>query len=114
MFLLVVVLDQVEQLPDILKNLIRTGVSGATVIESTGMGRLLAEWKIDVPLLQLIQTILEDKSQNNTTLFTVIQNQNLLEEAIAAIKEITGNLNEHGKGIIFAIPVTHAEGIIDT
>lgn len=111
MYLLVLVLEQLEKLPDILRNLIRIGLTGTTVLKSTGMGRLLAEWEIDVPILQLIQTVVEDKSRMNRTLFTVIEDQDILEEAIAAIKEVTGNLNEHGKGILFAFPLTYAEGI---
>lgn len=111
MHLLVLVLEQLEKLPEILRNLIHIGLPGTTVLESTGMGRLLAEWKIEVPLLQVIQKVVEDKSQMNKTLFTVIENQDTLEKAIAAIKEATGNLNEHGKGILFAFPITYAEGI---
>lgn len=111
MYVLVLVLEQLDKLPEILKNLIRIGLTGTTVLESTGMGRLLAEWKIEVPILQEIQTIVEDKSRVNKTLFTVIEDDDKLQEAIAAIKEVTGNLDEHGKGILFAFPITYAEGI---
>jgi nitrogen regulatory protein PII len=111
MYVLVLVLEQVEKLPKILKDLVQIGLTGTTVLDSTGMGRLLMEWEVSDPLLEFIKKVLSDKKKTNKTLFTVINEEKALKKAISTVKSNTGDLNEHGKGILFAIPIAFAEGV---
>jgi nitrogen regulatory protein PII len=111
MYVLVLVLEQVDKLPELLQKFIQNGLTGTTVLESTGMGRLLVEWKIGVPMLDFIESSVKDKSNMNKTIFSVIENEESLKEAISTIKKVTGDLNESGRGIMFAWPLTYVEGI---
>jgi len=43
MYLFVLVLNRVELLEEILERLLRAGIPGATIIDSTGMGRTLVQ-----------------------------------------------------------------------
>jgi hypothetical protein len=45
MYLLVNVLEQTQHLSDILEDFAQIGIKGSTVINSTGMGRVLMETK---------------------------------------------------------------------
>ena len=45
MYLLVNVLEQTQHLSDILEGFAQIGIKGSTVINSTGMGRVLMETK---------------------------------------------------------------------
>ena len=62
MELLVFVLNKPEYLDEILEALLRVDVRGATVLESTGMGRTLCE---KVPIFGGIRSIIQGCRPNN-------------------------------------------------
>ena len=111
MHLLVLVLEQTEKLPDILVKLFHIGVKGTTVLESTGMARIFHEHNVDVPVIEYIDNILSGKHPSNKTLFTIIDEEKTVKRAISEIKSITGDLNEPGRGILFVVPISYAEGL---
>lgn len=111
MFLLVDVLEHTEHLSTILERLVKIGVTGTTVLDSIGMGRILLETKADVPVIKMIEEALAQKQPTNRTLFAVIEKEETLKEAIGVIKSVCGDLNEPGKGILFAMSLDFVEGL---
>ena len=80
MELLVLVLNQPERLEEILEGFLHEGISGATVLESTGMGRELCE---KTPLFGGIRHLIQGCRPHNVTVFTVVRTE---EERNKAIK----------------------------
>jgi hypothetical protein len=114
MYLLVNVLEQTEYLPSILEEFTKIGIKGSTVINSTGMGRVLMQVGAAAEGMDEIKSILTKMDASNKIIFTVLSNRNTLEEAIGIVKSFCGDLTEPGKGILFAIPLEIVEGVTET
>ncbi|MDW7650793.1 MAG: hypothetical protein SCK29_10810 [Bacillota bacterium] len=110
MELIVFVLNQPEYLDEILEGFLRIGVRGATIIDSTGMGRTLCE---KVPIFGGIRNMIQGCRPNNQTVFTVVRSAELREKAIGVIKEVLGSLDQPNTGFVFCIPVSYAEGFAE-
>jgi len=111
MYLLVDVLEQTELLPDLLEEFVKIGVTGTTVLDSIGMGRILLESDTAVPVFDIIKEALAKGKPSNKTIFAVIDNKETLQKAVDVIKSVCGNLDEPGKGILFTLPVDFVEGL---
>ena len=113
MYLLVNVLEQTEHLPDILEGFAEIGIKGSTVINSTGMGRVLMQVGAAAPGIDEIKKVLRDMESSNKMIFTVVGNKEILNRAIDIVKSFCGDLTEPGKGVLFALPLEMVEGVLD-
>lgn len=102
MRVLVLVLNKKEHVKPVMKALFDCGVSGATMIQSTGMGRTLAD---EIPLFGGLRRALDGGTVGNNTIFSVIKDEETLNEAIRRITEIIGDFEKPGNGIMFTVPV---------
>lgn len=107
MQLLVAVINHEERVDDILAGFVELGITGATVINSKGMGRVLSS---DVPIFAGLRSLSARSRPGNQTLFCVADDEKV-EAAIALIREICGNLESPGTGIVFAVPVSRVVGL---
>lgn len=111
MYLLVNVLEQTQHLTAIMEGFARIGIQGSTVIDSTGMGRVLMKTHATSPWMKQINKVLKDLESSNKTLLTVVNDKDLLDKAIQVVKSFCGDMCEPGKGILFAIPLALVEGL---
>ena len=111
MYLLVNVLEQTQHLTGIMEGFARIGIQGSTVIDSTGMGRVLMKTHATSPLMKQINKVLNDLESSNKILLTVVREKTVLQEAVKVIRSFCGDLNEPGKGILFAVPLEFVEGL---
>lgn len=109
MQLLVLVLNKEEFLESILTAFVEVGITGATIIDSVGMGRVLA---YDVPIFAGLRATTQayQAKPYNKTIFTVIKDDNMLKQAIEVIEEIV-DLNVPGTGLLFAFPLSVVKGL---
>ena len=114
MYLLVNVLEQTQHLSDILEGFAQIGIKGSTVINSTGMGRVLMETKASSAVAQHISKVITDLESSNKTIVTVVKDKDVLDKAIGIVKSFCGDLCEPGKGILFACPLEVVEGLSET
>ncbi|NLG84702.1 MAG: hypothetical protein GX493_08895 [Firmicutes bacterium] len=105
---LFLVLDKPELLKPVLKTFLDCGVKGATVLESTGMGRMLSH---EVPIFASLRTIFENAGHHNNTIFAVIKDDAKVDRLVEALKAVLGDLEAPGTGIIFTLPVTRVIGL---
>ena len=111
MFLLVVVLNHEEKLNEVLNKFLEIGIKGATVVESTGMGQSILD--CEVPLIGgLRRAISKQCRPNNVTIFSVVKDRGKIEEAVNLVEGSTGQLDNPGVGIAFALPLEYAKGIV--
>lgn len=108
MELLIAVINQEDRLDDILSGFLELGITGATVIDSEGMGHVLST---DIPIFAGLQTLISRARPRNQTIFSVIDSREKMEGALALLQEICGDLRSPATGIAFTIPVTRVVGL---
>jgi len=111
MYLLVDVLEQTEYLSSLLEELAKIGVTGTTVLDSVGMGRILLESGADVAPISVIREVLGKGKPTNKTIFAVVADKETLKKAINVVRSLCGDLNEPGKGILFTLKLDFVEGL---
>jgi nitrogen regulatory protein P-II 1 len=105
--LLVAVINQIEKLDEVLSGFVELGITGATVIESEGMGRVLSH---DVPIFAGLQTLIARSRPQNRTILSVMEDDKVAP-AVALLEEICGDLHAPATGIVFAVPLSLARGV---
>lgn len=110
MYLLVMVLDDVTHLAEVLEAWRSAGVKGVTILESTGVNRLLMRTEARSMFMGFSQ-LFGDSRVGHNTLFAVIHNLEIAEKAVAATEQILGDLLQPNTGIIFALPVAGTWGL---
>ncbi|RQD72910.1 MAG: hypothetical protein D5R97_10150 [Candidatus Syntrophonatronum acetioxidans] len=108
MKLLVLVLNETENLNDILEGFLDVGIRGATVIDSTGMGRILSP---HVPLFGGLSYLFEGERTSNVVAFSLIEDDNKVKEALEVIKKVQGDMCKPGSGIVFTLEVDQVIGL---
>lgn len=106
MKLLVLVLNKEEYLDEILEAFVEVGITGATILDSAGMGRKLA---YDIPIFAGLRKSIKT-SEYSKTIFSVVQNDETLEAVIDLVEEII-DLNEPGTCLLFVVPLLMVKGL---
>ena len=107
MYLLVVVIDDEEHLQPILDAFYEEDVGGATVLDSMGMGHVMAE---HISIFARFADLTRDSEMKNKTVFTVVENEEKLNRAIAVVEEVLGDMEKPETGMWFVVPVYRAGG----
>jgi nitrogen regulatory protein PII len=110
MQLMVIVLNKVDKLENLLKEFIEIGIKGATVIDSTGMAKVLHDDFDDIPIFGSIKMFINESYPFNKTIFVLLKDEQI-EPAIDSVKKIIGDLSKPDVGILFTMPVNRVEGI---
>jgi nitrogen regulatory protein PII len=111
-FLVVLIVDRLDEVPGVLDSWEQAGVTGVTILESTGLGRVRrAALRDDLPLMPSLQDLLENEEIHHRTLITVVETEEEVDRVIAAAQENTGNLEEAHTGFLFVVPVLRVIGL---
>lgn len=108
MQLLIAVINDEEKLDEILSAFVEVGVTGATIIDSEGMGYVVSR---EVPIFAGLQSLAARSRPRNQTIFSVIREEDKVDSVIALLQEICGNLEDPATGIVFTVPVTRVVGL---
>lgn len=106
-----VVLNKVEYLEDLLARLKKTGISGGTILESTGMVKYLDD-SYESYLLGSLRLFLDNPSAENKTIFFVVQDEQV-DILRKTVDEVLGGINNANTGIIFGFPISFVDGLIE-
>ena len=106
MHLLIIVLNKEFFLDEVLEAFVEVGITGATIVDSAGMGQTLA---YQIPIFAGLRKSIKT-SEYSKMIFSVVENDKTLEEAINLIEKIV-DFNTPGNGILFAVPITLTRGI---
>jgi nitrogen regulatory protein PII len=109
--LVVFVLDNLEQCPQVLDAWDEAGAPGVTILESTGLRRVRAMMRDDMPLFPSLRDLLASRELHHRTLFTVVEDEATLERVIAATERVIGDFTRHHTGLLFVVPVTRVLGL---
>jgi nitrogen regulatory protein PII len=110
--LIIFVLDDTSLLEDLLTAWEKAGVTGVTLLESTGMHRVqMRASRDDLPLMPSLRALLSSREEHHRTLFTVVEKEETIDAVIRATEQVVGDLSGHGTGILFVLPVSRAVGL---
>ena len=112
MYTLIMVLDDSSRLDEVLQAWIDVGVRGVTILESTGVNRVLPRNRANYAFTGFAQ-VFGGAGVGHHTLFAVIDEVDTAESAVAATEKVLGPLNQPHTGIIFVLPVVQVWGIGD-
>lgn len=107
MRLVVLIVNNPDNLTAVLKKWLEIGVRGATVLESTGMGRELADV---VPIFGGLRRLLSDDRSYSQTVLSVMKDE-LVPAAKEAALQICGDLRRPNSGLFFTVPVDDVTGL---
>lgn len=112
MYLVLFVLDDCDKTEELLDAWEKTGVSGVTVLHSTGLGRIRNYGlRDDLPLMPSLESLLQHEECFNRTLFTVIEDETLIDKIVAVTEQIVGKLDHPNSGLLVVMPVLKAYGV---
>ena len=110
MFLLVMVLDDPTRLDEVLAAWVAAGAPGVTVLESTGVHRVLTRTEPD-PAFAGFGRMFGGGKVGHNTLFAVVTDMDVAESVSEATQGLLGSLDEPNTGIVFAVPVSKVWGL---
>lgn len=110
MYMLIMVLDDTAHMNDVLQAWRNTGVSGVTILESTGINRVLPREAPSSGFMGFSQ-LLGTGRVGHQTLFAVIESMELAEATKVATENVLGTLSKPHRGIMFVVPVVQAWGV---
>jgi nitrogen regulatory protein PII len=108
MELFIAVINNPNKIDEVLESFLEIGITGATIIDSFGMGKILSE---DIPIFAGFRHLLASSSSANKTIFSVIDDEKMVLAAFKSLETICGNLNSPSTGIAFTIPVHRVVGL---
>lgn len=109
MQLLMCVINDPSKVDDILQAFLEIGITGATIIDSYGMGKILVQ---DIPIFAGFRSMLSGGTNYNKTIFSLVEDEQKVQDAVKAVEIITGDLDSPASGIIFSIPVNFVKGLV--
>ena len=107
MHLLIAVVNDPEKVDEILSGYLEIGITGATIINSEGMGRVLSH---DIPIFAGLQTLISRSRPQNRTIFSVVEDDKL-DPALDLLQEVCGDFSAPATGIAFTFPLDRVVGL---
>lgn len=113
MYTILFVLHDTELLDSILNAWDDAGVSGVTILASTGLKRFQDRVGLreDIPLIPSLDDLMERFQATNRTLFTIVNSEEMVDKVVAATESVTGDLDLPNTGILVVLPVARAYGL---
>lgn len=110
-YLVVFIVDDPGECTSILESWEAIGVTGVTILESTGLGRLKrAGLRDDLPLMPSIRDLLQSREVHHRTLLSVVDDQETVEKMVAVVQAEIGDLSQADTGFLFVVPVLQVYG----
>jgi len=109
MKLLVFVLNDIKKQDKFITLLKERGIPGATLINSSGMGRFLAEHNEDREIFGTLRLLFDaPRSESRTFLMALEEDQ--ISVVLEIIEEVVGDLSHPNSGIVFTLPIDFIKG----
>ncbi len=106
MVVLFVVLNAIDYLEDILSGFVKEGIGGATILDSQGMGSTIVNNDLkSVPLFSALHMLLSESHPYSKTIFTVLDNERMVEKAVGVVQEAVDEVKDTGVGFMFTVPI---------
>ena len=108
MHMILFVLDDPERLDQLLGAWDAAGVTGATIIESTGIGRRRGR---DLPMRYMFGATGNYVEEGHYTLLALVESPERAQRCLEATETLLGDLNQPHTGVFVAWPVSMVKGL---
>ncbi len=102
-YILITVINNEELLDELITGWLDIGITGATVIESTDSLQLISH---HIPIFAGFRALTSGGMPHNKTLFTIIKDQEVLDQAIAYLEALCADTGKPSQGIYIVAPAT--------
>ncbi len=109
MYMLLFILHDPKHLDDVIHAWYDIGVGGITILESTGAYRRRVQY-LGARYLFGMPRIVEAE-QSSHTLISIVPNADVVQQCIAAVEKIVGNLDDPNTGVLAAWQVPIVRGV---
>ncbi len=111
-YLVVLVLDDLDQCPDLLDAWEEAGVRGVTILESSGIGRVRqAAIRDDLPLMPSLKDLLRTEESHHRTLFSVVETKAEVDTLVQVAQSVVGDFSQPRTGLLFVVALDQVLGL---
>ena len=103
MKLLMIVLNRDDYFEKILSLLIESGVSGATIFDSEGLGHFLA---YEVPIFAGLRYLMGEQRAFNRTIMAIVEKDDIFQDFKRLLKKEEIDFTQPGVGVIATLPLS--------
>lgn len=107
MELLVIVVKTHHQVEEILTGFLELGIRGATVADVRGMGQIIS---MEIPIFTGFKSLFPGWGTDTHMILSVVDGASR-PKAVEVAREVCGDFSSPGSGILFTLPINHAEGL---
>ncbi len=109
MFALFSILNDISKLDDIHEVFYQEEI-GATTIDSQGMGKVLLDHNINIPMLDNVRKLIDGRKPYSKMIISIIKEREKLDDVVGKVREELDYFNEPGVGFMFVMPVIEVYG----
>ncbi|HCX62463.1 hypothetical protein [Sedimentibacter sp.] len=109
MFALFLILNDISKLDDIHEVFYQEEI-GATTIDSQGMGKVLLDHNINIPMLDNVRKLIDGRKPYSKMIISIIKEREKLDDVVGKVREELDYFNEPGVGFMFVMPVIEVYG----
>jgi hypothetical protein len=111
-FMIMYILNGVEEMPHILEAWEAAGAPGITILDSSGMNRVgKTSFRDDLPLIPSLVDVLEGNSVEHKTLLMIVKTQEEVDRFVEVARGIVGDFDHRHTGLLCVLPVAQVYGI---
>lgn len=111
-YMVMLIINNLEQVPDVLDTWEEAKVPGITILNSTGLGAVRrAAFRDDTPLMPTLSDLFRSQEHHHRTIFTVVEGEELVDTLVERTRKVLGDLNQPENGVLFVLPVARVVGI---
>lgn len=105
MELLIIILNREAYLETILSILVELEVSGATILESEGLGHFLA---YEVPIFAGLRHLVGERKAENKLILGLVEDKEFFSKFKKMLSDENIDFKEAGTGVVMMLPVSQA------
>ena len=102
MELLIVILNREDYFEKIVSILVEAGATGATILDSEGLGHFLA---YEVPIFAGLKKLVGERKSANKTILALLEDKSILSKFKQLLVEEDIDFTQGGVGIMVTLPV---------
>lgn len=112
-YLVMFIMHDPAQMDDVLDAWTEAGVSGVTILLSTGLARMRQNLSLrdDLPLIPSLADLEEHSESLSRTLLTLVESEQLVDQLVEATQSIIGDLDLPNTGVLAVLPVAKVYGL---
>jgi len=107
MKLVIVFLNKIEFLDDLLSGFLEIGVTGATVLDTVGMGRIISK---NIPIFAGLRDAFAGSSPANKTILAVVD-ESLVDPIAAVVEDLLDSFHEERGAFVVSLPIDKIFGL---